>query len=77
MGSSLRLPEEGMVLTSKDIVSHSSFQHLRNKDDLTQLTDSAYVAKILSETPSELSQKEGAKTGWRGLGTRLEYTDLV
>lgn len=53
-----------------------SIQHLKKKDDLSPLTDPAFIAKILSETPSELSQGEGAKTGWRGLGSRVEYLDL-
>lgn len=55
----------------------SHLQHLPKRDDLTPLTDPNWIAKILSDFPSELAQGEGAKTGWRGLGTKVEYTQLA
>ncbi|KAJ7591530.1 TIP41-like family-domain-containing protein [Mycena floridula] len=51
-------------------------QHLPKRDDLTPLTDPGFIAKILADMPSSLSQEEGAKTGWRGLGTKVEYAAL-
>jgi type 2A phosphatase activator TIP41 len=52
-------------------------QQLPKRDDLTPLTDPTFIAKILSEMPSHASQKEGAKTGWRGLGTKREIAILT
>lgn len=43
---------------------------------MTPLTDPTFIAKILTELPKRLSQKEGAKTGWRGLGSRTEVAVL-
>ncbi|ESK95136.1 type 2a phosphatase activator tip41 [Moniliophthora roreri MCA 2997] len=50
---------------------------LPKRDDLTPLTDPTFIAKILSELPKGLSQKDGARTGWRGLRRNLEYTVLA
>ncbi|KAL0580714.1 Tap42 interacting protein [Marasmius crinis-equi] len=50
---------------------------LPKRDDLTPLTDPNWIAKILSDLPKQLSQKEGAKTGWRGLGRKLQYAVLA
>ncbi|KZP20123.1 type 2A phosphatase activator TIP41 [Athelia psychrophila] len=49
---------------------------LSRRDDLTPLTDPGFVAKILSEMPAQRSQVEGALTGWRGLGTKMEVLTL-
>ena len=46
------------------------------RDDLTPLTDPNWIAKILSDMPSEISQQAGAGTKWRGLGTRTEVAVL-
>lgn len=51
-------------------------QQLPRRDDLTPLTDPTFIAKILTEMPSQASQKEGAKTGWSGLGTTREIAVL-
>ncbi|KAG7097329.1 hypothetical protein E1B28_004688 [Marasmius oreades] len=50
---------------------------LPKRDDLTPLTDPNWIAKILSDLPRQISQKEGANTGWRGLGRRLQYAMLA
>ncbi|TFK63539.1 type 2A phosphatase activator TIP41 [Pluteus cervinus] len=50
---------------------------LPKRDDLTPLTDPNFIAKALSEMPPLISQQEGAKTGWRGLGTRVEIVALT
>ncbi|KAF9266327.1 TIP41-domain-containing protein [Marasmius fiardii PR-910] len=50
---------------------------LPKRDDLTPLTDPNWIAKILSDLPRQVSQKEGAKTGWRGLGKQLQYAVLA
>ncbi|KAK1223341.1 Tap42 interacting protein [Marasmius sp. AFHP31] len=50
---------------------------LPKRDDLTPLTDPNWIAKILSDFPRQVSQKEGAKTGWRALGRKLQYATLV
>ncbi|KAG6850636.1 hypothetical protein H0H93_010828 [Arthromyces matolae] len=42
-------------------------RHLPKRDDLTPLTDPTFIAKILTTLPVEVSQKEGANTGWREL----------
>ncbi|KAF9006653.1 type 2A phosphatase activator TIP41 [Cyathus striatus] len=44
--------------------------HLPKRNDLTPLTDPNFIVKVLSELPKHLSQKEGAGTRWRGLGTK-------
>ncbi|CCM00181.1 uncharacterized protein FIBRA_02209 [Fibroporia radiculosa] len=46
------------------------------RDDLTPLTDVTWITKILTEMPAEVSQKTGAGTKWRGLGTRVEISVL-
>ncbi|KAG5719918.1 TIP41-like protein [Termitomyces sp. T112] len=42
-------------------------RHLPKRDDLTPLTDPTFIAKILTDLPTEVSQNEGANTGWREL----------
>ncbi|KAL4264357.1 TIP41 family protein [Pleurotus pulmonarius] len=42
---------------------------LPRRDDLTPLTDPQFIGKVLTEMNPQISQREGAKTGWRGLGT--------
>ncbi|KAF7432689.1 hypothetical protein PC9H_004631 [Pleurotus ostreatus] len=42
---------------------------LPRRDDLTPLTDPQFIGKVLTEMNPRISQHEGAKTGWRGLGT--------
>ncbi|KAI1796138.1 type 2A phosphatase activator TIP41 [Ganoderma leucocontextum] len=49
---------------------------LPRRDDLTPLTDPMWIAKILTEMPSEISQEVGAGTKWRGLGTKPEVATL-
>ncbi|KAI0732782.1 type 2A phosphatase activator TIP41 [Fomitopsis betulina] len=51
-------------------------KRLPKRDDLTPLTDPNWIAKILSDMPSEISQQAGAGTKWRGLGTRTEVAVL-
>ncbi|KAF8165638.1 type 2A phosphatase activator TIP41 [Crassisporium funariophilum] len=51
-------------------------RQLPRRDDMTPLTDPNFIGKILSEMPKEASQKEGAKTGWRGLGSKTEVAIL-
>jgi type 2A phosphatase activator TIP41 len=51
-------------------------QLLPRRDDLTPLTDATFIAKILTEMPSEASQHKGASTGWRGLGTKIDVAIL-
>ena len=52
-------------------------QHLPKRDDMTPLTDPTFIAKVLTEMPKHVSQKEGAKTGWRGLGSKTEIAILT
>ncbi|KAF8969340.1 type 2A phosphatase activator TIP41 [Flammula alnicola] len=49
---------------------------LPKRNDMTPLTDPTFIAKILSELPKRVSQREGAKTGWRALGTKTEVAIL-
>lgn len=49
-------------------------QHLPTPD-LSPLTDPQFVSRVLTTSP-EKSQKDGAQTGWRGLGTRMEVLEL-
>lgn len=49
---------------------------LPRRDDLTPLTDPTFVAKVLTGMPRQASQVDGANTGWRGLGTKLEVAVL-
>lgn len=51
-------------------------QQLPKRDDLTPLTDPNFIGKVLSGMPSEISQVQGAGTGWRGLGTKVEVATL-
>ncbi|KAI0029038.1 type 2A phosphatase activator TIP41 [Vararia minispora EC-137] len=52
-------------------------RRLPRPDDKTPLTDPNFIAKVLTELPKELTQSEGAGTGWRELGTRVEVATLV
>lgn len=57
--------------------SHVEFQQqLPRRNDLTPLTDVNFIAKVLTEMPSETSQKVGADTRWRGLGTKVQVAKL-
>ncbi|KAJ7498482.1 TIP41-like family-domain-containing protein [Mycena latifolia] len=49
---------------------------LPRRDDLTPLTDPTFIAKVLTGMPRHASQQDGAKTGWRGLGTKLQVAVL-
>ncbi|KII95255.1 hypothetical protein PLICRDRAFT_169924 [Plicaturopsis crispa FD-325 SS-3] len=49
---------------------------LPRRDDLTPLTDPNFIAKTLTEMPSHATQKDGAGTRWRGLGTTREVIVL-
>ncbi|KAJ6616280.1 type 2A phosphatase activator TIP41 [Mycena sp. CBHHK59/15] len=49
---------------------------LPRRDDLTPLTDPTFIAKVLTGMPRQTSQRDGAHTGWRGLGTKLEVAVL-
>ncbi|RDB19880.1 TIP41-like protein, partial [Hypsizygus marmoreus] len=51
-------------------------RQLPKRDDLTPLTDPMFIAKVLTGLPSQVSQKEGANTRWRGLGTKSEVIVL-
>ncbi|EIN10995.1 type 2A phosphatase activator TIP41 [Punctularia strigosozonata HHB-11173 SS5] len=52
-------------------------RQLSRRDDLTPLTDPNWVGHVLSGMPSDASQRQGAGTGWRGLGTRTEVALLA
>lgn len=52
-------------------------KHLPRRDDQSPLTDPNFIAKILTELPKHTSQREGAKTGWRGLGNKVHIAKLV
>lgn len=62
---------------TSDLTPNKSRQKLPMRDDLTPLTDPAWIAKILTELPNEISQEIGAGTRWRGLGTKVEVATLV
>ncbi|TCD69234.1 hypothetical protein EIP91_008337 [Steccherinum ochraceum] len=49
---------------------------LPKRDDLTHLTDPMWIAKVLTELPSAVTQTQGAGTKWKGMGTRLEVAVL-
>ncbi|KAI0258487.1 type 2A phosphatase activator TIP41 [Gloeopeniophorella convolvens] len=49
---------------------------LPRRDDLMLLTDPNFICKVLSDMPKEASQRVGAGTGWRGLGTSVQVTML-
>ncbi|KJA29727.1 hypothetical protein HYPSUDRAFT_31711 [Hypholoma sublateritium FD-334 SS-4] len=51
-------------------------RRLPRYDDMTPLTDPAFIAKILSELPKTTTQKNGAQTGWRGMGNKKEVAKL-
>ncbi|KAF5387748.1 hypothetical protein D9615_000686 [Tricholomella constricta] len=51
-------------------------RQLPKRDDMTPLTDPNFVAKVLTGLPTEVSQKEGANTRWRGLGGKIEVAHL-
>ncbi|KDQ64440.1 hypothetical protein JAAARDRAFT_145155 [Jaapia argillacea MUCL 33604] len=46
------------------------------RSDLSSLTDTTWISKVLSEMPPRVSQVEGAGTRWRGLGTKNEVLVL-
>ncbi|CAL1700500.1 unnamed protein product [Somion occarium] len=51
-------------------------RQLPKRDDLTPMTDPNWIAKVLTGMPSEVTQRAGAGTKWRGLGTKLEIAVL-
>ena len=51
-------------------------QQLPRRDDLTPLTDPMFIAKVLTGFPKQLSQQDGANTGWRGLRERIDIAVL-
>ncbi|EIW76377.1 type 2A phosphatase activator TIP41 [Coniophora puteana RWD-64-598 SS2] len=53
------------------------FRRLPDKSDRTPLRDPTFIAKVLTELPPDQSQKPGAVTQWRGLGTRTEVATLT
>jgi len=53
-----------------------SIQQLPRRDDLTLLTDPMFIAKVLTGFPKQLSQQDGANTGWRGLGEKIDVVVL-
>jgi type 2A phosphatase activator TIP41 len=55
----------------------AAIQQLPRREDLHPLTDPGFIAKALAEMPTRISQREGAKTGWRALGTRREIIQLA
>ena len=58
------------------LIRSSILQQLHRRDDLTPLTDPTFIAKVLTDMPSQASQEIGAPTGWRGLGTKVEVAIL-
>ena len=52
-------------------------QFLPKKNDLTPLTDPNFIGQTLSTLPKSISQRRGAETGWRALGTRIEVAEVV
>ncbi|PBL02884.1 type 2A phosphatase activator TIP41 [Armillaria gallica] len=51
-------------------------ERLPKRDDMTPLTDPNFISKALADT-RRMSQTVGARTGWRGIGTKLEHVTLV
>jgi len=51
-------------------------RHLPKRNDMSPLTDPTFIAKVLTELPKHVSQSEGAKTGWRGMGSMTEVVVL-
>jgi len=51
-------------------------RRLPKRDDLTPLTDATWIAKVLNDMPSEVSQQAGAGTKWKGMGTRVHVAVL-
>ncbi|KAF8592780.1 type 2A phosphatase activator TIP41 [Ramaria rubella] len=49
---------------------------LPSKNDLTPMIDPNFVAKSLSALPEKVSQKSGAGTGWRGLGSQIQISTI-
>jgi len=51
-------------------------QQLSNRNDMTPLIDHNFVAKSLGNLPQSISQKAGAGTGWRGMGTQVQVCTI-
>ncbi|PCH40823.1 type 2A phosphatase activator TIP41 [Wolfiporia cocos MD-104 SS10] len=51
-------------------------RRLPKRDDLTPLTDPTYIAKVLTDMPTEVTQQAGAGTKWRGLGIQTDIAIL-
>ncbi|KAG9317816.1 hypothetical protein JVU11DRAFT_2041 [Chiua virens] len=64
------------MLVTGGFISLKTLQQLPRRNDLTPLTDVNFIAKVLTEMPSEASQKAGAGTGWRGLRTKVQVAKL-
>jgi len=52
-------------------------QQLPRRNDLTPLVDASFVAKALGSLPESVSQKAGAGTGWRGMGSQIQVCTIV
>lgn len=44
---------------------------------MTPLTDANFIGQTLGSLPKSVSQRKGAGTGWRGLGTKVEIAEVV
>lgn len=70
-----RVRRVGTFTSHPDRAKHI-LQQLPKRDDLTPLTDATFIAKVLTDMPSHVSQQEGANTRWRGLGTKIGIGQL-
>lgn len=72
--ASYYLSSQGSTKTNKVTIRS---QHLPRRDDLSPLTDPNFIAKVLTDLPKHVSQREGAKTGWRGLRNKAQIAQLI
>ena len=73
MGGTLRSGETRMSQVPRGCVLLGTLQQSPSRSDPTLLTDVNFIVNLmlLTEMPSEASQKVGAGVRWRGLRTKV------
>jgi hypothetical protein len=71
-------PSSRSVIPADDpcaLLINSNSKNLEDPDDLTPLTDATFVANTLGSLSPQQKQ-QGAGTGWRGIGSKVEVAVL-
>lgn len=64
------------VAAKKPLLTACLLKYLPDKRDLSPLADPNFILQTMTSLPKTISQEEGAGTGWRELGTKVEIVNL-